>query len=105
MTSLTASHPQMGGGFQKINTMSNTSTIHIKTDFDCKVYDYGQELGTTKADTYFNVELRKGMFWNGAVHCNDCSADVVFVTVELIAKGDYDWQTAVTDGWNRRAGT
>ena len=40
--------------------MSNTSTIHIKTDFDCKVYDYGQGLGTTKADTYFNIELRKG---------------------------------------------
>ena len=40
--------------------MSNTSTIHIKTDFDCKVYDYGQEIGTTKANTYFNVELRKG---------------------------------------------
>ena len=40
--------------------MSNTSTVHIKTDFDCKVYDYGQELGTTMADTYFNVELRKG---------------------------------------------
>ena len=40
--------------------MSNTSTIHIKTDFDCKVYDYGQELGTTQADTYFNIELRKG---------------------------------------------
>ena len=40
--------------------MSNTSTIHIKTDFDCKVYDYGQELGTAKADNYFNVELRKG---------------------------------------------
>jgi TPR repeat protein len=40
--------------------MRNTSTIHIKTDFDCKVYDYGQELGTTKADTYFNIELRKG---------------------------------------------
>lgn len=50
-----------------------------------------------------NVELRKGMFWNGAVHCNDCSADVVFGAFELIAKGDYDWQTAVTDGWNRRA--
>ena len=52
-----------------------------------------------------NVELRKGMIWNGAVHCNDCSADVVFEAVELIAKGDYDWQTAVTDGWNRRAET
>ena len=40
--------------------MSNTSTIHIKTDFDCEVYDYDEELGTTKADTYFNIELRKG---------------------------------------------
>lgn len=40
--------------------MSNTSTVHIKTDFDCIVYNYGQELGTTKADTYFNIELRKG---------------------------------------------
>lgn len=51
----------MGGGFhKKNNTMSNTSTIHITTDFDCKVYDYGQELGITKANTYFNIELRKG---------------------------------------------
>ena len=40
--------------------MANTSTIHIKTDFDSKVYDYGQELGTTKADTFCNFELRKG---------------------------------------------
>ena len=40
--------------------MSNTSTIHIKTDFDCEVYDYDEELGTTKADTYYNIELRKG---------------------------------------------
>ena len=40
--------------------MSNTSSVHIKTDFDCKVYDYCQELGTAKADTYFNIELRKG---------------------------------------------
>lgn len=40
--------------------MANTSTVHIKTDFDCKVYDYGQELGTTKAGIFFNVELRKG---------------------------------------------
>lgn len=40
--------------------MSNTSTIHIKTDFDCKVYDYGQEIGTTKADIFCNFEFRKG---------------------------------------------
>lgn len=25
-----------------------------------------------------NVELRTGMVFNGAVHCNDCTADVVF---------------------------
>ena len=46
--------------FIKTNNMANTSTIHIKTDFDCKVFDYGQEIGTTKADTYCNFELRKG---------------------------------------------
>ena len=40
--------------------MANTSTIHIKTDFDCIVYDYDQEIGNTKADTYTNFELRKG---------------------------------------------
>jgi len=40
--------------------MANTSTVHIKTDFDCKVFDYGQELSTTKADTFCNFELRKG---------------------------------------------
>ncbi len=40
--------------------MANTSTIHIKTDFDCKVFDYGQELGMTKADTYSHFEFRKG---------------------------------------------
>ena len=40
--------------------MANTSTIHIKTDFDCIVYDYDQELGTTKADTFCSFELRKG---------------------------------------------
>ena len=40
--------------------MPNTSTIHIKTDFDCIVYDYGQELGITNADVYSNFEFRKG---------------------------------------------
>ena len=49
------------------------------------------------------VELRRGMMWNGAVHCKNCSADVVFYAVRLIAEGDRDWQTAVTKGWNRRA--
>lgn len=51
-----------------------------------------------------NVELRAGVMFNGAVHCNECSADVVFDAVRMIAEGDYDWKTAVTDGWNRRTG-
>ena len=49
-----------------------------------------------------NVTLRAGVMFNGAVHCKDCSADVVFDAVRMIKDGDYDWQTAVTDGWNRR---
>jgi transcription elongation factor Elf1 len=49
-----------------------------------------------------DVELRAGVMFNGAVHCNNCSADVVFDAVRMIAEGDYDWQSAVTDGWNRR---
>lgn len=39
---------------------------------------------------------------NGAVHCNTCTADVVFDAVRLVRDADYDWQTAVTRGWNRR---
>ena len=50
-----------------------------------------------------DVELRSGIEMNGAVHCNACTADVVFDAVRLIRNGDYDWQTAVTNGWNRRA--
>ena len=49
-----------------------------------------------------DVELRASAIFNGAVHCNNCSADVVFDAVRLIAEGDYNWQTAVTNGWNRR---
>ena len=50
-----------------------------------------------------DVELRAGALFNGAVHCNNCSADVVFDAVRMIAEGDYDWKTAVTNGWNIRA--
>ena len=50
-----------------------------------------------------NVGLRPGVMWNGAVHCDDCSADVVFDAVRLIFQGDYNWEDAVTAGWNRRA--
>lgn len=50
------------------------------------------------------MELRSGMIMNGAVHCNNCTADVVFDAVRLVRDGDYDWQTAVTVGWNKREG-
>ena len=56
--------------------MANTSTVHIKTDFDCKVFDYDQEIGMTKADTYTNFELRKG------------EHELTFVYY-----GYYDWDT------------
>ena len=49
-----------------------------------------------------NVELRFGMFFNGAVHCNNCTADVVFGAVKLVCEDDSDWQNAVIEGWNRR---
>ena len=53
------------------------------------------------------VELRKGMLFNGAVHCNCCSADVVFDAVRLLNEdGIYEetpWREAVTKGWNHRA--
>lgn len=49
-----------------------------------------------------NVGLRPGAMWNGAVHCDDCSADVVFDAVRLIFQGDYNWEDAVIAGWNRR---
>ena len=51
-----------------------------------------------------DVELRRGMIINGAVHCNNCTADVVFDAVRLVRDGDDDWQTAVTVGWNKREG-
>lgn len=49
-----------------------------------------------------DVELRSGIIMNGAVHCNNCTADVIFDAVRLVCEGDYDWKSAVTDGWNRR---
>ena len=51
-----------------------------------------------------NVELRSGVMFNGAVHCFDCTADVVFDAARLIYEGDYDWQSAITEKWNKRAG-
>lgn len=50
-----------------------------------------------------DIELRAGVVFNGATHCKNCSADVVFDAVRMIAEGDYDWKTAVTNGWNNRA--
>lgn len=50
-----------------------------------------------------NVELRPGFAFNGAVHCNACTADVVFDAVLLNVTGDLNWREKVTVGWNRRA--
>lgn len=50
-----------------------------------------------------NVELRRGMVFNGAVHCRNCTADVVFDAARLVWEDDENWQDAVTKGWNRRA--
>lgn len=50
-----------------------------------------------------DIELRAGVVFNGAAHCKNCSADVVFDAVRMIAEGDYDWKTSVTNGWNNRA--
>ena len=49
-----------------------------------------------------NIELRAGVMFNGAVHCNNCTADVVFDAVRMIKEGDCDWQSVVTKGWNTR---
>ena len=49
------------------------------------------------------VVLREGAMFNGAVHCLNCTADVVFDAVRMIKDGDYDWKKAVTLGWNKRA--
>ena len=51
-----------------------------------------------------NVELRSGIMFNGAIHCLDCTADVVFDAVRMIRDRDYDWQSAVTEKWNARVG-
>lgn len=73
--------------------MANTSTIHIKTDFDCIVYDYDQELGTTKADTFCSFELRKGEHELTFALAEDKS---VFKTISyLVECVDCDYQLIV----------
>ena len=37
-----------------------------------------------------DVEYRHGIVMNGAVHCNNCTADVVFDAVRMVVTGDYD---------------
>ena len=51
-----------------------------------------------------DVELRRGFAFNGAVHCNNCTADVVFDAVGLVIHGNDNWQKACADGWNKRVG-
>lgn len=50
------------------------------------------------------VELRSGFAFNGAVHCFNCTADVVFDACRLVADGDSNWQEACVNGWNKRVG-
>lgn len=50
-----------------------------------------------------NVGLRHGTLFSGAVHCNNCSADVAFGALYLFAEDDPDWKSVVINGWNRRA--
>ncbi len=73
--------------------MANTSTIHIKTDFDCIVYDYGQELVTTTADTFCNFELRKGIHELTIVYLEDESISKT-ITYE-VKDADCDYQLII----------
>ena len=50
-----------------------------------------------------DVELRDGCLFNGAVHCNTCSADVVFAAVKSLSQGGDSWKENCIAGWNRRA--
>ena len=74
--------------------MENTSTIHIKTDFDCKVLDYGQEIGTTKADAFCNFELRKGEHELTFVFSEDESISKT-ITYE-VKDADCDYRLTIT---------
>lgn len=50
-----------------------------------------------------NVELRDGIMFNGAVHCNNCTADVIFYAVNLVVEETKKtWQEVMTENWNRR---
>ena len=79
--------------------IKNGCIIHNMRDTDTKA----EELKCCPFCGSTNVVLRHGAMWNGAVHCLDCTADVVFDAVRMIKEGDYDWQTAITKGWNNRA--
>lgn len=78
--------------------IKNGCIIHSMRDTDTKT----EELKCCPFCGSKNVVLRHGAMFNGAVHCLDCTADVVFDAVRMIKDGDYDWQTAVTKGWNNR---
>ena len=83
--------------------MANTSTVHIKTDFDCKVFDYGQELGTTKADTYFNIELRKGEHELTFVYTEDESISKSISYIVEEADCDYRLNAEMVEAIYRKA--
>ena len=36
------------------------STLHIKTEIECRVFLFDEEKGIAKPGSYFNLEVRKG---------------------------------------------
>lgn len=51
-----------------------------------------------------DIEFRKGIMFNGAIHCNECTADVVFQAVALVAdETGRSWQEVSAGAWNRRS--
>lgn len=50
-----------------------------------------------------NVEIRAGLMFSGAVHCNACTADVVFNAVSNLLEYSKDWKEITVERWNMRA--
>lgn len=51
-----------------------------------------------------DVELKNGMMWGYAVHCNECGADVIFHGLLRADNLDYDYSDEVIRAWNTRKG-
>lgn len=50
------------------------------------------------------VYIREGVMFAGAVHCRNCTADIIFHAVEnaLAANEDTPWEEKLTESYNRR---